>query len=207
MPEFVALDPLKLPSGQVYDVMVAGIQPRPIAFVSTIDPEGTPNLAPFSFFMPGGSNPPSLAISVTLASGGRRKDTLRNIEATGEFVVNLVVRSMAGGMNATSFSFPPEESEWGSGGFTPVPSELVAPPRVGESPMHLECRLFRVVPHGDAAGSACYILGEIVMIHVASQLWEDGRLDPMEIKPISRLGGPNYLDTEAMERFSMERPR
>lgn len=206
MPEFVTLDPQRMSSAEAYDVLVASVQPRPIAFVSTLDGEGRPNLAPFSFFMPGGSSPPSLVVSVTLGAAGRRKDTLRNVEATHEFVVNIVVRSMAEGMNATSFSFPPGDSEWEPGGFTAVPSELVAPPRVEESPVQFECKLFQVVQHGESSGSACYIIGEVVRMHVNSELWSESGIDPATLRPISRLGGPHYLDTDALERFTMERP-
>lgn len=206
MAPFLALDPSRMSVGEVYDVLVAGIQPRPIAFVSTLDESGRPNLAPFSFFMPGGANPPSLVVSVTLGAEGRRKDTLRNIEATGEFVVNVVVRAMAEGMNATSFAFPHGSSEWEPGGFSALPSEVVAPPRVAESPLQFECRRFEILQHGEGSGSACYIVGEVVRMHVSQEIWLDGAIDPGALRPISRLGGPNYLDTDAMERFSMDRP-
>ncbi len=205
MADFVVLDPQVLGSGPIYDVLVACIQPRPIAFVSTLDKEGRPNLAPFSFFMPGGGTPASLAFSVSLAAGGRRKDTLSNIEATGEFVVNIVTRSMAQGMNATSFTFPHGESEWGAGGFTPMPSDVVKPFRVGESPAQFECRLFKVVDHGVAPGSAIYVIGEIVRMHVSESLWVDGTIG--DVRPISRLGGQIYLDTANGERFQMDRPK
>ncbi len=184
--------------------MVGCIQPRPIAFVSTLDSQGRANLAPFSFFMPGGSNPPSLAFSVTLGSSGRRKDTLRNIEATGEFVVNIVTREMAEGMNATSFSFPHGESEWPVTGFSEIESDLVRPFRVAESPAQFECSLFQIVDHGVESGSAVYVIGEVRRVHILAELWDDGMLT--EIHPIARLGGAQYLDTAHGTRFELKRP-
>lgn len=206
MDTFKTLLPSELSTAEVYDLMVSTIQPRPIAFVSTLDPDGRANLAPFSFFMPGGANPPSLALSINLGSAGRRKDTLANIETTKEFVVNLVVRAMAPGMNQTSFSFPAGESEWPASGFTQVPSAAVSPPRVAESPIHYECRLYEIVHHGTESGAACYVIGEVVAMHVRSALWSD-HLDPDSIQPLARLGGPMYLDTATLERFMMERPK
>ncbi len=206
MDTFTTLIPSELRPSDTYDLMVSTIQPRPIAFVSTLDPLGRPNLAPFSFFMPGGANPPSLALSINLGTAGRRKDTLANIETTKEFVVNLVVRAMASGMNQASFSFPAGESEWPATGFTQLPSAMVAPPRVSESPAHYECRLFEIIHHGTESGAACYVIGEVVAIHIRSALW-NGQLIPDALRPIARLGGPMYLDTESLERFSMERPK
>jgi flavin reductase (DIM6/NTAB) family NADH-FMN oxidoreductase RutF len=201
---FIVIDPVDIGCAAMYDVLVACIQPRPIAFVSTLSPDGQPNLAPFSFFMPGGANPPSLAISVTLAGGGRRKDTLRNIEMTGEFVINLVTREMAPGMNQTSYSFPEDVSEWPHSGFESLPSELVAPSRVAISPAQFECRLFQVVQHGSDGGAAVYIIGEVLRAHVRQDLWSaDGA---HLVRPIARLGGPNYLDLATASVFQMERP-
>lgn len=205
MPEFVGLDPQTVDSGTMYDVLVTCIQPRPIAFVSTLDGEGKANLAPFSFFMPGGANPASLAFSVTLASNGRRKDTLRNIEATGEFVVNIVTRGMADGMNATSFSYPHGESEWPIAGFTPLVSEMVGPFRVGESPAQFECRVYRIIDHGTSSGAAVYVIGEVLKVHVLANLWSNGELK--DLYPIARLDGPGYLDTATNSRFQMDRPQ
>lgn len=206
MGEFHSLAAADLSSNQLYDILTFAIQPRPIAFVSTLGPDGVANLAPFSFFMPGGASPPSLAMSINRAGGGRRKDTLRNIEATGEFVVNAVVRAMADGMNSTSFAFPSGHSEWEPSGFTPIPSELVAPPRVAESPFQFECRLFQIVEHGESAGAAVYVIGEIVRIHIAAELWSESGVIAGDFAPLSRLDGSRYLDLASLEVFPLERP-
>lgn len=172
------------------------IQPRPIAFVSTLGANGVGNLAPFSFFMAGGSNPPSLCFSPVLSGGGVEKDTLRNIRETGEFTVNTVGRAMAEGMNRTSVSMAPHESEWGPSGFTPLASEIVRPPRVTESLAQMECRLFTILEHGEGPTAARYVVGEVLRLHVREDAFET----------ISRLGGADYLDTATGERFTLDRP-
>jgi flavin reductase (DIM6/NTAB) family NADH-FMN oxidoreductase RutF len=176
------------------------VVPRPIAFVSTLAADGVPNLAPFSFFMVGGANPPSLMISPTPNRFGQEKDTLTNIRATGEFVVNLVHRAMAEGMNRTSAPFPPEVSEWEPSGFTPVAGERVAPARVKESWAALECRLFQVVEHGSGPSSARYVIGEVLLAHVKDDFTPESW--------IARLGGAGYVDlADGGGRFEMPRDR
>lgn len=207
MPEpFVSLTPAELTPTVMYDLLTGTVQPRPIAFVSTISPEGVANLAPFSFFMVGGSNPPSLMVSPVLGPGGKKKDSLRNIEATGEFVVNALHRAMSEGMNQASYPFPSDQSEWAATGFTQAASQVVAPSRVAESLAQFECQLFQVVEHGCEAGAARYVIGEIVAVHVHPDLWNDGAFAAGSFRPISRMGGPEYLDTANGEIFSLERP-
>lgn len=164
-----------------------------------------PNLAPFSFFMAGGANPPSVAFSPVLDGQGREKDTLRNVLATGEFVVNVVHREMAERMNATSWSFPPEASEWEASGLTPLASDLVHPARVAESFVQMECRLHQIVEHGDGPSAARYVIGEVACFHVASDLLSEGRKVP-DLGLIARLGGPDYLDGATGQRFTLPRP-
>ena len=154
--------------------------------------------------MVGGANPPSLMIAPTLTGTGSEKDSLRNIRENGEFVVNTVHRAMAAGMNEASASLPPHESEWPRTGFTPQASSFVRPPRVAESLAQLECRLFQVIEHGDGPGSARYILGEILAIHVADDWVENGRILPLPL--LSRLGGADYLDMQDRETFQLDRP-
>ncbi|MBC8063379.1 MAG: flavin reductase family protein [Chlorobia bacterium] len=202
---FTTLDFADIPGSQAYDVLVATVHPRPIAFVSSISGAGHLNLAPFSFFMVGGSNPPSLVFSPTLSAHGP-KDTLRNIEETGEFVVNLVHREIAHSMNLTAKGYPHEISEWEKVGLSPLPSQLVKPPRVAESLVHFECRLFQIVSHGDGAGASRYVIGEVLAAHLAEDLWDGQAVVDAKVRPIARMGGPNYLDTAALEFFEMKRP-
>ncbi len=204
---FHSLDPGELSSSALYDILVSTVQPRPIAFVSSLSRSGRRNLAPFSFFMVGGTNPPSLVYCPTLNRAGEPKDSLRNVIETREYVVNLVDRRMAEAMNSTSPEFPAEVDEWGIAGLTPLSSDLVAPARVGESPVQFECRLFEVVHHGTGPSAANYVIGEIVRIHLKEDLWKEGKIDSHNVRLVSRLGGANYLDLDAMEIFTMQRPK
>jgi flavin reductase (DIM6/NTAB) family NADH-FMN oxidoreductase RutF len=195
--EFVTYRMAELDLIQVYELMTAAIVPRPIAFVSTCDADDVPNLAPFSFFMVGGSNPPSVMFSPTLSDGGEPKDTLRNVLATGEFVVNTVHRAMAAGMNAAGVPYPARQSEWEASGFTAIPSLAVRPSRILESLIQLECKLFTVVEHGMGPHAARYVIGEVVVAHI-----EVGTAaDPSQMKTLSRLGGRQYADLESLEVF------
>lgn len=205
MADFISLVASELTSAQAYDFLVASIQPRPIALVSTLSSRNEPNLAPFSFFMPGGVSPLSVAFSVTQPPSGK-KDSLRNIEETGEFVINSVHREMAEGMNATSYGFPNGVPEWYSAGFTPIPSTTVKPARIEESLMHLECMLFQVVPHGAGPGAGSYVIGEIVAMHISSDYWVEGRIVAGGLPLIARMCGQTYLDTEVLTRFDLPRP-
>lgn len=188
-----------------YDLLVGVVQPRPIALVSSLDSLDRPNLAPFSFFMAGGNAPASIVVSITLDGQAHPKDSLANIKARGEFVVNVVERAMAPGMNEASYKYPAGFDEWAIAGFTPIPSEVVAPQRVAESPVNLECVLHEIVAHGSSPGSANYVIGEVVRFHVSERLWDGGRLAHTPAT-IARLGGDDYLDTAKMESFVLPRP-
>lgn len=202
---FTTLDFADTPPIQAYDILVATIHPRPIAFVSSTSAAGHLNLAPFSFFMVGGSNPPSLAFSPTLGAYGP-KDTLRNIEETGEFVVNLVHRAIAEQMNLTSKRYPHDVSEGDVAGFTLRPSARVRPPCIAECQVSFECKLHQIVSHGEGAGASRYVIGEVLAAHLQADIWDGQAVVDAKVRPIARMGGKNYLDTAAMEFFEMERP-
>ncbi len=207
MPEHLALDPADPnPDFDPYDVLIHAVAPRPIAFVSSLSADGRPNLAPFSFFMGGGANPPSVCFSPNTKDDLAPKDTLRNIDATGEYVIHIVNHAMGPGMAATSKPLPYGESEWPLSRFTPVPSLKVKPPRVAEAPFAMECRLHQIVNHGGGADSANYVIGEVVMFHVARELIVDGRIDPQRVDYLARLGGAWYLRAVPESLFTMQRP-
>ncbi len=195
-----------LPPRESYALLTAFIQPRPIAFVSTVSARGVLNLAPFSFFMAGGSNPPSICYSPCLNSKGIEKDSLRNVRETNEFVINTVHREMALGMNATSASFEPDVSEWELTDFEPLASKIVKPPRVAESLAQMECRLFEVVHHGHGPTSARYVIGEVLYFHASKSLFDGPQIDVKKIDAIGRMGGPGYIDTASLELFELQRP-
>jgi flavin reductase (DIM6/NTAB) family NADH-FMN oxidoreductase RutF len=190
----------------VYHLIVGIVTPRPIAWVTSVDREGTVNLAPFSFFNAFGANPPVVVFSPTLRRDGTRKDTLRNVEATGEFVLNAAVESLAEKVNVSSTELPHGQSEVALTGLSLLPSLKVKPPRVAASPTHLECKVIQIVPVGQGPISANLVIGEVVAIHVNDEILDShGRVDPRKLKTIARLGGDYYCRTSDL--FEMERPR
>lgn len=154
--------------------------------------------------MPGGVNPPSLVFCPLRDKSGP-KDTLSNIVETGEYVVNLVTREMTEDMNATSGRYPAEVNEWTKTRFTALESLHISPARVAQSPVHFECRLYRVVEHGDGPLSSMYVIGEILGIHLSRALMAVESRNAF--RPIARLGGKSYLNTAAAETFEISRPK
>lgn len=199
------IDPHDHPYGDIYKLMIGSIVPRPIAFVSTVNAAGVPNLAPFSFFNAVCSNPPIVLFSTVIRANGTHKDSLNNVEATKEFVINIVSEEFAGKMNITSAEYPPGINEFAESGLTPVPSQRVKPPRVGESRISFECRLATIVRFGDGPGGGCTVFGEIVLFHVADELFDNFRIDPDKLRAIGRMGGPTY--TRTGDRFDLIRPK
>jgi flavin reductase (DIM6/NTAB) family NADH-FMN oxidoreductase RutF len=199
------IDLAQLRPRDAYGLLISTILPRPIAWVSTVSSEGRGNLAPFSFFQGVTANPPTLLFVVANTRDGGRKDTLRNVEATGEFVVNLVPFALAEAMNATSASLPHGESEFERFGIASAPSARVRPPRVAASPVALECALDRIVTVGEGPLAGNVVFGRIVHAHVEDAvLGPDGRPDPAKLDLIGRLGGEGYVRTR--ERFDLRRP-
>ena len=189
----------------VYRALVSVVVPRPIAWVTTVDSLGRVNLAPFSFFNAFGANPPIVVFSPTLRRDGSKKDTLLNLEAVGEFVVNAAVDDLAEQLNATSAGLPRGQSEAEHAGLTLVPSARVRPPRVAESPVHLEGRVRQIIPIGDGPIAANLIIGEVVLIHIEERVLDaTGQVDPCKLRAIARLGGTDFCRTTDL--FQMERP-
>jgi flavin reductase (DIM6/NTAB) family NADH-FMN oxidoreductase RutF len=200
------IDPGTEASQNIYKLMIGAIVPRPIAFVSTVSAAGARNLAPFSFFTAISANPPVICFSpMVRSSDGRTKDTLNNIEATREFVVNIVSEEFAAQMNQTSPEFPPEINEFDVSGLTPIPSDLVKPARVLESKVQMECRLIQVVHISDKPLGGSLVIGEVLRFHVADELEIDNfRIDPAKLHAIGRMGGPTYARTTDL--FDLQRP-
>jgi len=196
---------------QNYKLLAGTILPRPIAFVSTIDAQGLRNLAPFSFFTVASANPPIVVFCPMVRPSNPRqlpatKDTLANITATREFVINIVSEDFLEKMNQTAAEVPPEVDEWELSGLTPLPSELVRPPRVGESRMQMECRLTQLVIASDRPLGGTLVLGEVLRFHLAEEL-SDSQLtiDPERLNAVGRMAGASYIRTR--DRFDLERPR
>ena len=191
----------------IYKLMIGSIVPRPIALVSTLSAEGIPNLAPFSFFTGISSKPPLICFCPgPRATDGARKDTLRNISMTKEFVVNIVSEEIAEAMNLTSGEYPPEVDEFNVAGLTPTPSDVVKPPRVAESHVNMECRLYLSIEFSELPGGGNLVIGEVLRFHVDDRIVEDFKIDPDKLRAIGRMGGPTGY-TRTRDRFHMVRPK
>lgn len=197
-------DPEELEARERYRLMVGLIQPRPIAWVSTASPDGAPNLAPFSFFTGITANPMTLCFAPVNDRHGRRKDTLLNVEATRQFVVNFVDESLAARMNQTAAPYPRGVSEFEKAGLTPVPSVKVKPPRVGESPAAFECELIQVVDLGDGPLGGHLVIGRVVRVHCDDRLLRGPAIPHRERKAVGRLEGDWYCRTA--DDFELPRP-
>lgn len=180
------------------------IQPRPIAFASTVDAEGRANLAPFSFYNMMSANPPVVVFCPAINRHSRKKDTLTNIEATGEFVIATVTEPIAERMNICSTEFEHGISEFEKSGLTPVPAKKVKASLVKESPVNIECRLRQVVSLGEGPAGGQAVFGDVIAVHVDEAVLAEGDMtcDPAKLRAVGRMGGALYSRTE--DRFSLE---
>jgi flavin reductase (DIM6/NTAB) family NADH-FMN oxidoreductase RutF len=197
------VDPSFAAPVDVYTLLIGSVVPRPIAFVSTISSADVPNLAPFSFFNAVCAEPPI----VSFCPGVRipPKDTLANVRANGEFVVNVVGADIAHQMNACALEYPSEVSEFAESGLTPVASDLIRPPRVAESRVSMECRVIDIIDVSRRALGASLVLGEVVRFHIDDEIVNDFRIDPGKLDAIGRMGGRGYTFTR--DRFEIRRPK
>ena len=206
------ISPENLSFGERYKLMIGAIVPRPIAFVSTRSPEGRTNLAPYSFFNGVGSNPMTVMFCPANQPDGSDKDTMRNVRppeagGTGEFVVNIASESYMHEVAAAGEALAYGESEFELTGLTPVPSERVSPPRVGESPVAFECRTLQIVetnPKAPAGGNI--VIGQVVHLFVRDDLINERlHINADALAAIGRMGGPDYCRTR--DRFTLPRGR
>jgi flavin reductase (DIM6/NTAB) family NADH-FMN oxidoreductase RutF len=198
-------DPAALPLS--IDPFKSIVVPRPIGWVTSLSPEGTVNLAPFSFFNAIGDSPPCVAFAPQGSKPDRPiKDKLANVTATREFVCNLATYALREKMNLTSARLPAGVDEMRKAGLTAAPSRLVKPPRVAESPAQLECRLLQIIdlPTWDPAERQALVIGQVIGIHIDDRLIKDGRVDIVDARPIARLGYSLYATVD--NSFRMPRP-
>jgi flavin reductase (DIM6/NTAB) family NADH-FMN oxidoreductase RutF len=200
------IDPKAISPVDFHQFMLACIAPRPIAFVSSIDEEGRPNLAPYSFFNAFSSNPPILVFSSNRkASDNTTKDTLHNVKVNGELVINAVNYDMSRQMALASIEYPPEVNEFEKAGFTPIPSTIVRPFRVAESPAQMECRVKEIITLGDQGGAGHLIICDVLLLHLNDQVLDDrGRVDPHKIDLVGRLGRFYYARASGDAIYSIE---
>ena len=183
------IDPEQLTSRELYRLLTGIVVPRPIAWVTSVSPSGVVNAAPFSAFTWVSTDPVMLGFSVGLRNG-KPKDTGRNIAAGGEFVVQIADESLVEKLHLSAIEHPEDVSELAELGLTPVPGKLVRTPRIGEAPVAMECVLDRVLEFGRTR--AQFIIGRVVYIHIRDRLCIDGKIETAALRPIARLGGPNY---------------
>ncbi len=201
--ETTTFDPGELEGVDRYKLLTGLVVPRPIGWIGTLGPDGAQNLAPFSFFNVVAGTPPTV-----LFSPGRRmgtpKDTLANVMASREFTVSIVDEHLAEAMNRTSGEYPSDVDEFAIAGLTPRPGDVVTAPLVAESPASLECRVTHVVELSDPPTNTV-VFGEVVRIHVRSDLLDGTRIDALGLKAIGRMAGSSYTRM-ADGYFEMDRP-
>ena len=199
-------NPKSLKQRELYYLQTDIVVPRPIAWISTVSDKGVFNLAPFSAYAMAGVIPMLVCFSVGTTRDGGKKDTILNIEATKEFAISVVTEELAEKMNLTSAPYPSDVSEYGEAGLTPVKGDIIKAPMVGESPVNMECIVHQILEFGEAPVLSNMVIGEILMIHVADEIFDkqSGRISGL--KAVGRLGGDGDLYCRTRDTFQMKRP-
>jgi len=187
--DFVTVDAASLDTSAAYALLVGCVVPRPIAWITTIGPDGIVNAAPFSSYNYVAHSPPMLAVNIG-SRDSELKDTARNLSANGEFVVNVATEANMEWLHRCGADYPPEVSEPAALGLALLPSTHVAPPRIAMSPIQMECRLAHKLPLG--RGLNTLYIGEIVAFHLQADLFDGRHVDSLKLRPLARLGGPYY---------------
>ena len=204
MRHFEAKD-LKVP--EVFGLLTSGVTPRPIALVATMSENNCPNLAPFSFFNTFGANPPTVAFSPsTRGRDGTRKDTYHNLVREKECTVQVVTYAMVEQVNLASTEYETGVDEFIKSGLTPIPSDLVKPPRVKESPFQMECVLEREVSLGDGKGSGNLMICRVLKFHVAEEVYGEKGIDPRRMDLVGRMGANYYTRASGNVVFEVAKP-
>lgn len=196
-------DPSRISHTEAYKLMTGLVVPRPIGWIGTADAEGRPNLAPYSFFQCVATNPPVVIFSAGI-SNGHEKDSLLNARTIGEFTCNLVDASTAEAMNASAAELGRGESEFDFAGLTPIESQIIAAPRVGEAKASFECKVQQIVELGNAPVTHAVVFGEVVCIHVDDDVLDGTRVDFEKLDAVGRLAGNYYATTRDI--FDISRP-
>ena len=205
---YKTINPTEIPHAELHKLMLGAIAPRPIAFASTIDAEGRPNLSPFSFFNAFGVNPSTIIFSPSRRGrDNTTKDTFDNIKQIPEVVINAVTYSMVEQVSLASTEFPKGVNEFEKSGFTPLASEKVRPFRVMESPVQWECKVRQVIETGTGGGAANLVICEVLLVHVKEEvLTANGLIDSQRIDLVGRMGGDYYVRAHGNSLFEVEKP-
>lgn len=200
--------PGEIKTGLLHAYLLGAVAPRPICFASTVDDQGNPNLSPFSFFNVFGSRPPIFVFSpARRVRDNTIKHTLENVQATKEVVINVVTYSIVQQANLASCEYPRHTNEFVKAGFTPVPSEMVKPFRVKESPVQMECRVLQVIETGQEGGAGNLIICEMLCMHIDDAILDaQGRIDPHKIDLVARMGQDYYCRASGSAVFEVHKP-
>jgi flavin reductase (DIM6/NTAB) family NADH-FMN oxidoreductase RutF len=201
--------PGEIPVRELHSILLGAVAPRPIAFVSTIDKEGNPNLSPFSFFNMFGANPPIFVFSPSRRGrDNTTKHSYHNVKEVPEVVINLVNYNMVHQVNLASAEFPKGVNEFIKAGFTQLKSDLVKPFRVKESPVQIECRVLQVIETGSGGGAGNLVVCQAVKVHVAEEILnEQGRIDQHKAGWVGRMGDNWYCRTDGNSLFEVPKPQ
>lgn len=197
------IDPSTLDFRKSHELLLEVTVPRPIAFVSTVGADGVFNVAPFSLFTVLSAKPPMICLGIGRKRDGQKKDTLKNIEFSRDFVVNIVNEALAEAMNQSSAEYPSDVDEFKEVGLTPVKSDLAKAPMVGESPISMECRVVQIIEFGDASRYTSIVIGEVIQIHINDDILIDGKIQASKLRAVGRLGGEQFCRTTDI--FEMKR--
>ena len=204
----LVIDPKELPIPQLHQYLIGSVGPRPICFASTVDANGVPNLAPFSFFNVFSANPPILVFAPNNSGRtGEPKHTLLNVKEVPEVVINVVTEAMVEQMNVAAAPWDRGVSEFEKAGFTPLKSDLVKPFRVAESPSQIECKVLEVKEMGVGGGAGNLVICQVIRIHIKEEvLNEEQKIDQRKMKLVGRLGGSWYSKTNEAALFELAQP-
>ena len=206
--DFLTINPKETALPQLHQYLLGSVGPRPICFASTIDAEGKPNLAPFSFFNVVSANPPVLVFAPNNSGrDGSPKHTYLNVKEVPEVVVNVVTYSMVQQMNVAAAPWDKGISEFEKAGFTPIASDLIKPLRVKESPVQMECRVIEIKEFGTGGGAGNLVMAEVLKIHINKEfIGADGKIDQTKIDLVGRMGGSWYCRTTPDALFQLAQP-
>ncbi|NNJ82655.1 MAG: flavin reductase family protein [Flavobacteriaceae bacterium] len=203
----ITIDPKEIPTPKLHGYLLGAVSPRPICFASTVDSKGSVNLSPYSFFNVFSANPPVMIFSpARRVRDNTTKHTLENVLETKEVVINIVSYEMVQQMSLSSTEYPKGVNEFLKAGFTEVPSDVVKPPRVEEAPVQFECKVNEVIALGNHGGAGNLVICEVMKLHLHEEILdENGRIDPLKIDTVARMGG-NWYSRAKAGLFEVEKP-
>jgi flavin reductase (DIM6/NTAB) family NADH-FMN oxidoreductase RutF len=204
----ISINPAEVSTAKFHSILLGSVGPRPIAFASTIDSNGRPNLSPFSFFNAFGANPPTLVFSpARRVRDNTTKHTLENVRNIPEVVINVVTYPMVYQASLASVEYPEGVSEFEKAGFTPLVSEMVSPFRVKESPVQYECKVKQIIETGDQGGAGNLVICEVVLVHINEAVMDASQnIDQQKIDLVARMGGNWYCRAHGAALFEVEKP-